>query len=82
MQKEKMASSSAKAQAAKDLKCIGERIPCWDTQRRVWQALDLLLAQPRSIVVPSTKATAATVPTTTLQATVAPRPIPRRRGCR
>jgi len=29
-----------------DLICEGERVPCRDAKRRVWQALDLLRLQP------------------------------------
>jgi hypothetical protein len=80
MQKEQAASSSVEVQAAQDLECVGERIPCWDTQRRVWQALDLLLTQPRSAVAPLPKSTPAAVPTTGEPSTAAPRPMPRRQG--
>ena len=33
-----------------DLICEGERVPCRDAKRRVWQALDLLRTQPRQPV--------------------------------
>ncbi|MDQ3928023.1 MAG: hypothetical protein M3328_02620 [Chloroflexota bacterium] len=26
----------------KGLEIVGERLPCWDAKRRVWQAIDLL----------------------------------------
>ncbi len=26
----------------RDLEFVGEREPCWDAKRRVWQAIDLL----------------------------------------
>ena len=51
--------------------CAGERIPCWDAQRRVGQALDLLLRQPRETARPLTAP---------LPDTPATRPLQRRCG--